>query len=44
MQYKNGVTDSGWSNLYSPVGGSDTLQSITDSASSSNRFYRIKAN
>jgi hypothetical protein len=44
LQYKNAVTDSGWSNLGSPVGGNDTLQTITDPASSSNRFYRIKAN
>jgi len=44
LQYKNAVTDSGWSNLGSPVGGNDTLQTITDSASSSNRFYRVKAN
>jgi hypothetical protein len=44
LQYKNAVTDSGWSNLGSLVGGNDALQTITDSASSSNRFYRVKAN
>jgi len=44
LQYKNAVTDSGWSNLGSPVGGNDALQTITDPASSSNRFYRIKTN
>ncbi len=44
LQYKNAVTDSGWSNLGSLVGGNDALQTITDSASSSNRFYRVRAN
>jgi hypothetical protein len=44
LQYKSAVTDSGWSNLGSLVGGNDALQTITDSASSSNRFYRVKAN
>jgi hypothetical protein len=44
LQYKNAVRDSGWSNLHGPIGGNDTLQTITDSASSSNRFYRIQAN
>jgi hypothetical protein len=44
LQYKNAMTDSGWSNLGGPVGGNDILQTIIDPASSSNRFYRIKAN
>ena len=44
LQYKNALTDSSWSNLGSIVGGNDTLQTITDSASSSNRFYRVMAN
>jgi len=44
LQYKNAVTDSGWLNVGGPVGGNDTLQTITDSASSNNRFYRIKSN
>jgi hypothetical protein len=44
LQYKNAVGGSGWSNLHGPIGGNDTLQTITDSASSSNRFYRIQAN
>jgi hypothetical protein len=44
LQYKNALTNPGWSNLGGPVGGNDTLQTITDSASSSNRFYRVKAN
>jgi hypothetical protein len=43
LQYKNALTDSSWSNLGSLVGGNDTLQTITDSASSSNRFYRVQA-
>ncbi len=44
LQYLNAVTDSSWSNLGASVGGNDALQTITDSVSSSNRFYRIKAN
>lgn len=43
LQYKNALTDSGWSNLGSRVGGNDTLKAITDSTSASNRFYRVKA-
>jgi hypothetical protein len=43
LQYKNAARDPGWSNLAGPIGGNDTLQTITDSASSSNRFYRIQA-
>ena len=44
LQYKNALTDSSWSDLGSVVGGNDALQTITDSTSSSNRFYRVKAN
>ncbi len=44
LQYKNAITNPGWSNLGGLVGGNDALQTITDSASSSNRFYRVKAN
>lgn len=44
LQYKNAVTDSGWSNLGLPVGGNDSLLTITVSPSSSHRFYRVKAN
>jgi hypothetical protein len=44
LQYKNALAAPGWSNLGSPVGGSDTLETITDSASSTNRFYRVGAN
>lgn len=43
LQYKNALTDSRWSDLGSVVGGNDALQTITDSTSSSNRFYRVKA-
>jgi hypothetical protein len=43
LQYKNALTDVSWSNLGSLVGGNDTLKTITDSASSSDRFYRVKA-
>jgi hypothetical protein len=43
LQYKNAVTDSGWSSLGSLVGGNDTLKTITDSNSANSRFYRVKA-
>jgi hypothetical protein len=43
LQYKNALTDSSWSNLGSRVGGNDTLETITDSTSATNRFYRVKA-
>jgi hypothetical protein len=41
LQYKNDLTDPSWSNLGSPVGGNDTLQTIIDSTSATGRFYRI---
>ncbi len=43
LQYKNNVTDPGWSNLGSPVGGNDGLQPINDPSPASSRFYRIEA-
>ena len=43
LQYKNALTDSSWSNLGSLVGGNDTLETITDSTSVSNRFYHVMA-
>jgi hypothetical protein len=43
LQYKNDVTDPVWSGLGGLFGGNDTLQTITDSASSTNRFYRVSA-
>ena len=43
LQYKNALTDSGWSSLGSPFGGNDTLETITDSTSATSRFYRIVA-
>lgn len=41
LQYKNALTDPGWLNLGSPVGGNDVLETITDSTVATNRFYRI---
>ncbi len=41
LQYKNALTDPGWSNVGNPVGGNDVLQTITDPTVSSNRFYRV---
>ena len=43
LQYQNALTDPGWSNLGSPFSGIDTLQSIEDSTSATNRFYRIES-
>jgi hypothetical protein len=43
LQYKNALTDPSWSNLGSPVGGNDTVQTIKDSTWTTNRFYRIEA-
>ena len=43
VQYKNDVADPNWSNLGSLFGGDDTLETITDPASSTNRFYRAVA-
>ena len=43
LQYKNAVTDPGWSNLGGLVGGNDTLETLTDPASAASRFYRIVA-
>jgi hypothetical protein len=41
LQYKDNLMDPSWSNLGSPVGGNDTLQTIIDSTSPTSRFYRI---
>jgi autotransporter-associated beta strand protein len=41
LQFKNALTDPAWSNLGSPVGGNDVLQTINDSTPGTNRFYRI---
>ena len=41
LQYKNNLTDPGWTNLGSPIGGNDLLQTILDSTPSTNRFYRV---
>jgi hypothetical protein len=43
LQYKNDVTDPVWSSLGGLFGGDDILQTVTDSASSTNRFYRVTA-
>ena len=43
VQYKNALTDASWSDLGGIVNGNDALMTISDPASSANRFYRIKA-
>jgi hypothetical protein len=41
LQYKNDLLDSNWSNLGSPVGGNDVLQTLIDPGIGTNRFYRV---
>jgi hypothetical protein len=43
LQYKNALADPSWSNLGSPIGGNDVLQSITDPAPPTIRYYRIES-
>ena len=43
LQYKNAVTDPGWSNLGSPFRGNDTLETVTTPTSLGNRFYHATA-
>jgi hypothetical protein len=43
IQYKNALTDPAWSNLGSPIGGNDTLQTITDPTAATSRLYRVGA-
>ena len=43
LQYRNSLTDPGWSNLGSPFSGNDILATVTDPASGTNRFYRVLA-
>jgi hypothetical protein len=43
LQYKNTLTDPSWSNLGGRSGGNDTLQSVSDSTSATNRIYRIRS-
>jgi hypothetical protein len=43
LQYKNAVTDPGWSNLGNPMGGNDTWETMIDSTTAPGRFYRVKA-
>ena len=41
MYYKNNLTDSGWTQLGSPVTGNGSVQSVSDSLGQSQRFYRL---
>jgi hypothetical protein len=41
LQFKDALTDPSWSNLGSPVGGNDTLQTINDPTSPTGRYYRV---
>jgi hypothetical protein len=43
LQYRNALTDPSWLNLGSPFMGNDTLQTVADPASGTNRFYRVLA-
>jgi hypothetical protein len=41
LQYKDSLSDPGWSNLGSPVGGNDLQQSLYDLTPAANRFYCV---
>jgi hypothetical protein len=41
VQYKNSLADPVWQSLGAPISGNDTQQSVTDSTTGTNRFYRI---
>ncbi|HEV2693945.1 MAG TPA: hypothetical protein VG347_13710 [Verrucomicrobiae bacterium] len=43
LQFKNAVTDSGWSSLGSPFGGNDTLNTVLGATLQSSRYYRVMA-
>lgn len=42
VQYKTNLRDPGWISLGSPVSGNNALQSVTDPATSTTRFYRVQ--
>lgn len=41
LQYVNTLTNKNWSNLGSPIGGDDTLETMAVPISGTNRFYRV---
>lgn len=41
VQYKNHLTDANWSTLGSSVSGNGSVQSVTDTAAQTSRFYRV---
>jgi hypothetical protein len=43
VQFKKSLNSSSWSNLNNTISGTDTLQSVPDSVTATNRFYRILA-
>ncbi|HTQ51251.1 MAG TPA: hypothetical protein VMJ12_11105, partial [Candidatus Acidoferrales bacterium] len=43
LQYKNAVTDPGWSNLGVTFTGNDVLETVTTPVSPGNRVYKFKA-
>ncbi len=43
LQYKNHITDTGWTSLGGSVSGNNSIQSITDSTVvSGQRYYRVE--
>lgn len=44
VEYKNNLTDPSWAPLSNPVSGNDAIQSVSDAANGSNRFYRVQMN
>jgi len=43
LQFKNAMTDPGWSSLGGTIGGNDTLETILDSTTAPDRLYRVVA-
>ena len=41
VQYKSALTDPSWSNLGGLIGGNDAAQTVTDSTSTTSRFYHV---
>ena len=42
VQYKNNLTDSGWTQLGIPIAGNSGIQSASDLANRTSRFYRVQ--
>ena len=43
VEYKNSLSDPDWSSLGSPIAGNGVVQTATDPAGQTGRFYRVHA-